>query len=190
MRPTNPPPNPPLTSVLALLGLALSASAWAQASPTAPEPLIEVPTGVIFPASRARTEAEPSLISADETYWTPSPEQVAAFERKLPDHLEARLRRAEAGLAALPEASRANSVFESEVRHLRNVLDRLPRTARQYVGLFARGVKWIHAAGVPRDDPYEWRQRYLIVSDGGDWFWEAVYRDGGDVVQFGWHGEA
>jgi hypothetical protein len=157
------------------------------------EPFLEVPTGVIVPARRAQHEAEPCLVECEETYWTPSPEAIAELETKLRPHLEERLREALAALEAVPAEKRKHSVQESQVGHLRNILGRLDQTARQYIGVLVGETRWIHVAGLPRDDRYDWRQRVAIVSDGGDWFWEATYRpDGPDAgfVLFGWHGEA
>lgn len=177
----------------AVLIALLTVPSLARAEEPVREPLIEVPTGVIFPASRAQAEAEPQLIAVDETYWTPTAEQVAEAEAKLVPYLEARLARAQALLDSSPPQDPARVGAGIEAPHLRNVLGRLSNAARQYVGLIADGKKWIHIAGMPRDDPFDWRTRYAIVSDGGDWFWEAVYcLDGPDAgfTAFGWHGEA
>lgn len=154
------------------------------------EPFLEVPTGVIVPARRAQAEAEPCLVECGETYWTPSREAIAKLETQLRPHLEERLREALAALEAVPLEKRKHSAQESRAGHLRNILGRLDQTARQYIGVLVGDTRWIHVAGLPREDRYDWRQRVVIVSDGGDWFWEATYRLDSGFVLFGWHGEA
>ena len=176
----------------ALLLFALSGAVFASETPAPKdkEPFVEVPTGVIVPASRAQNEAEPCLVDCSETYWTPSPEMITQLETGLRPYIEERLRETLSALEALPIEKRPGSMQESMSRHFRNILGRLDQTARQYVGVVVAEKRWIHVAGMPRIERYLWAERILIISDGGDWFWEATYRLDSGFVGFGWHGEA
>lgn len=84
-------------------------------------------------------------------FWSPSPEQVSAFEQRLPDFLRK---------SALPV--------------------KLPDYYRQYVGVISHGRRLIYLnafyAGFLTHDPKrDWKISAVIVCDGGDGFWGVEF---------------
>ena len=110
-----------------------------------------VPTryGAILPPMAA------ALSGAARPYWQPNRTDVAAAESRLRPYL---------ATANLPP-------------HARAIPKRLSRYTRQYVGATANGHKVliINAFCDDRRSHAAWRRELVMVLDGGDCFFKAVY---------------
>jgi hypothetical protein len=174
-----------------LFGL-LAGAAPALAEPPAHETLIPVPTGVIFPASRAAREAVLDRVppASIESYWTPTPEVIVELESRLAPHLRDRLRLLAVAMPARP--AEQHPQLASEARHLRNILGHLPTSVRQYVGFVVGGVKHVYVSGMPKTaHRHAWNAGFVLVEDGGDAHWQAHYVLGETgFIDITWNGEA
>ena len=162
----------PRTCFLPLALFACLAPACAE--PSARDPLIAVPTGVIFPASRAATETILDNVpsASIESYWTPTPEVIAELESRLAPHLRDRLRLSPSpsrlAEGAASAARRGGSIFatSSTPADVRASTPRFRHRRRP------RGPR----PAMPRDQHHhDWGEALLLVEDVGDAHWQARY---------------
>jgi len=111
-----------------------------------------VDTGVIFSAKQVERSAK-SYRMLTPPFWTPSTEEIARLEVQLKPYLEG---------VATPEA--------------RVIAAKLGRYKRQYLGYTDGGKKWIFVNSFCdwKDDGF-WRDRLIIVKDGGTCFFKVRY---------------
>jgi len=170
-------PHPRWFVPLAFLAAVGSAAGPSAAEERGAEPLVVAEHGAIFPASRSAREAlVPGLGDQEiESYWTPSVEQVAELERRLQPFLERRVASDKADVATLPWIRRSQSAAALDQKHVANILDRLPTTRRQYLGIVVDGARRIVVNCFPVEGFPDWDHQFVFVLDGGDWFWEIQY---------------
>lgn len=133
-----------------------------------------VDTGIIFSAEQLeRSEViRPGLLGMmgmTPPYWTPSPQDIAPVEAQLKSYLEdvSNSKREVAGDANWRVPSQAKAIGA-----------RLGSYKRQYVGYTDRGKRWILVNGFCEDhlkDEDTWRDRLVVVIDGGLCFFKALY---------------
>jgi hypothetical protein len=147
------------------------------ATPVAP-PAVESARSTVFPAERGEQVRWLGYTAATD-YWTPSAAEVAALERDLRPLLE----RAAAEPESVDEFARGRLEYQQWIgRELDQILERLDDYRLQYVGVVAEGgtrrILVRGFAGPAFEDGFEfenWREELAIVSDGGFWYWYAVY---------------
>ncbi len=174
------------------LGLLLGVASLSAAEP-AKEPLLAVEQGAIFPASRAAVEAiVPGLDPREiQSYWTPTPEIVAALESRLAAFLDGRAAQDRADLARVPWLERSKSALAADQKHVSNIRGRLPDTRRQYVGVVVGGARRVFVNCFPRESFPDWDRQFVFVLDGGDWFWSVQYDvDAESFLALAFNGEA
>jgi hypothetical protein len=116
---------------------------------------VPAPEGVIFPAAQV-----PSHLTPDGGAWTPSAEQVAAAERRLPEYLATAAPR-------LPASVRPGAA--------QRIAARLGSYARQYFGVSWAGRRLLYINCLLADHTSDWRARPVFVRDGGESFFRVVY---------------
>lgn len=162
---------------------ALSAACCSEAPPeraadptsaVSAEPLVE--DYAIFPAELGEQVRWLGYTGA-ASYWTPSIADIAPLEVNLGSLLRA------ATPEQLDDHAQGRTEYQEYLRgELDLILERLPDYRRQYVGVVdAAGRRLILVrafAGSRFDGGFEferWREELAIVSDGGFWYWYAVY---------------
>lgn len=170
-----------LTLCLILLSCACCTGAVIECGPgpeTPPTPVEAGAGGVILPAERGGQVAWLGYVGA-AGFWTPTPSDVAALERDLRPELErgvADPARLDPYVIELPDYA---TWIRTEVGR---ILERLDDYKRQYVGVLdGEGRRRILVRCFPGpafegtftfDD---WHEQLAVVSDGGFWYWYAVY---------------
>lgn len=111
--------------------------------------------GVIFPAA-----CVPRHLDANGGAWTPTLEQVADAERRLPAYL-----------------ATANPRVPSTIRPgvARRIMAKLDRYARQYFGITRAGRRSIYINCLPTDHRSDWRAQPVFVRDGGEEFFQLIF---------------
>ncbi|MCA9003436.1 MAG: hypothetical protein KDB61_16040 [Planctomycetes bacterium] len=163
------------------LAITLLASCASDPQPT-PEPyeFIGVQLGanrVIFPANLASQVRFLGYESSD--YWTPSEQEVLALDARLADLL----REAMANPASVDPWVEKNPDSANWIRtETQQIVDHLPEFRRQFAGIVdGEGHKRILVRGFPSPEATDgfdfprWREEIVCVSDGGFWYWYAVY---------------
>jgi hypothetical protein len=113
--------------------------------------------GVIIPAEIAKKEATGYWYTQ---FWTPTDRDIQDLEMRLPTFLKEEARR----------RSRDRDKNDP-VEVGRNLKD----SARQYIGVFWRGRKFIFVNGFPLHERFDWTRQFVLVSDGGSAFWSVLY---------------
>jgi hypothetical protein len=142
----------------------------ARIRPAIPEPLrailVEKPRGVIVREQNGRDFYLFDRPKAD-SFWTPTRDDVAALEKKLPDWLRSKVRPAE-----------QRSISErdwSTVAVRKEFLDRFPDYTRQYIGIVDGKQRWIWVNFFCRDEGVNWTREPVLVKDGGDCFGQLQF---------------
>jgi hypothetical protein len=153
---TPPTPKPPADQV--------------RQRPAIPEPLrpilTEKPRGVIV---REHDGGDFYLFDRPkaDAFFTPSRDDVAAMEKKLPELL-----------ARQAQAAR------------RGLLDRFPGYTRQYVGIVAGKQRLLWVNFFCRDMGVAWTREPVLVKDGGDCFGQLLFAPAtGKLLTFNLNGE-
>jgi hypothetical protein len=121
--------------------------------------------GVVLPSNVARRDL--SLRRTDvEDYWVPSEDDVGELESGLRDAIKTRL--AEAGQQP-PSADR-----DADVAALTQIQAHLGEYVRQYAGVVVNGSRRVLLNAFP-EDTYCYRDRLIVIRDGGAWFWTIQY---------------
>ncbi|MES2594088.1 MAG: hypothetical protein V4662_02075 [Verrucomicrobiota bacterium] len=109
--------------------------------------------GAIVPAEVAQQER---LFGAEtENFWTPQAKDIELAESKLRAALEK-------GAKEFPQAQQ--------------ILKHYNEYRRQYVGLVIKGRRHIFLNSFPSRDTFsDYTKEWVIVYDGGFWFWTILY---------------
>ena len=134
--------------------------------------------GAIFPAERGDQVRWLGLEPA-AAYWTPTTADVLALERNLRPALLRALERPE----ELNEFAVGRPDYQEWIRsEVELILSRLDDYRRQYIGLVddagRRRILVRCFPGPAFGDTFEfadWHENLAIVSDGGFWYWYAIY---------------
>ena len=165
------------TLVFALVGCsAVSTSPTATVAPSPPvgtNQLIVTDSfeGVIFAGASAKEMDLEAIIGFHETiddYWTPSRDDVLAFEQRLGPYLQ----------GAAPQTGPG-------------ALRDLDKYRRQYVGILANGQRVIFAIFFCNGYDTDWQHEIVYVIDGGSCYFEVKYDvQTGAFYDLSIHGEA
>ena len=138
--------------------------------------------GVIFP-SHCGPLVIVALPDKVESYWQPTPENIATLEARLPRALELGRAAPNAINRYAAESPRRAAQVAEEIG---TVLSRLPSYRRQYIGVAYRSghrrilVNCFPSAIEGRPDGFSyWKQQWVAVEDGGTSYWHIQY----DIVE-------
>jgi hypothetical protein len=121
--------------------------------------------GVVVPSIASRRALQ--LRRKDvEDYWVPSEDDVASVEAGLRDAVRERLAAAK---KEPPSPGR-----QRDIAALDHILQHFPEYLRQYAGVTINGSRRVLVNAFP-DDTYCWRDEYIVIEDGGPWFWDIQY---------------
>jgi hypothetical protein len=174
-----------MTKVVLLASLAISCSAPGPVKPAHPASAYDLPVvqgsshlGVIFPTDQAADTVRLLGMEVHE-YWTPTPSEIEKCEAHLRDALERGVRSPE---VIDPWSQGKPERRDYVTREIGKVLEHLGEYRRQYVGtIMSDGTKRIVVNCFPghRGDSQDafsyWRQRFVVVDDGGFWYWHIQY---------------
>jgi hypothetical protein len=122
-------------------------------------------TGVMLPSAVARKAL--LLRRKDATdFWYPSEDDARDVESGLADALKERLASAR---REPPSPGR-----DRDIASLEHISAHLQEYLRQYAGIIVNGSRRVLVNAFPRD-VYCWRDDYVLVEDGGNWFWNIQY---------------
>lgn len=156
-------------ALLPLLTLTLYISACTLVI-TPPPPAELSPNGVIFTAEQSE-ESLPWLVPEAEGVWTPTAADVAALEADL-----------------IPYLHTAENPW---LRPEPPIWERVPDYKRQYLGILEDGEQVIYANFFCDAYSGEWREELVLVSDGGDCFFQVKYNVAtGEFYDLSVNGEA
>jgi hypothetical protein len=125
---------------------------------------------IIFPATLVAPHLDP-----EGGAWTPSAEQVAEAERRLPAYLAT-------AAPALPASVRPGAA--------QRIAARLDDYGRQYFGVSWKGRRLLFINCLTADQS-AWRARPVFVEDGGESFFHLVYDpESGEFSGLSINGEA
>ena len=157
---------------------ALGIAAFAVSLVACAEPAHRSDLGVVFPAAQAHDIVRALGLQASE-YWTPTPADVARLEAGLRRALErAAVEPTEVDRLSIGDPGRRAYVAQV----INEILEHFGDYRRQYVGIIADdGARKIvancfpaHRGSMP-DEFADWRQRFVVVSDGGAAFWRIQF---------------
>lgn len=125
--------------------------------------------GVIFAGASAEQMGLKTIISETiDDYWTPSRDDVLAFEQHLGLYLQ----------QAAPQT------YPGPLRDL-------SKYRRQYVGILVKGQRVIFANFFCTTDDTDWKHEFVFVLDGGSCYFEVKYDvQTGVFYDLSIHGEA
>jgi hypothetical protein len=127
--------------------------------------------GIIFAGASAKQMDLEAIIGFTETindYWTPSRDDVLAFEEGIGPYLQ----------QAAPQTGPGSLSDLNEYR-------------RQYVGIVANGQRVIFAVFFCNDHDTDWQHKIVFVIDGGSCYFEVKYDvQTGEFYDLSIHGEA
>ena len=160
-----------------------TAIALLAATPVVVEPLRVVEgsgyIGAIFPASRGSEAGIPRWPGETiEGYWTPTSEEIAGIEAALGPAMNAA---ANDPTSVLGPRRNAQQNRDWAQRQIGSIVQNLDRYGRQYVGIRINGSKRIFIScfhltrNGPREEPAYWRTGFVVVNDGGFWYWRIQY---------------
>jgi hypothetical protein len=157
---------------LCFLMFALVGCSTVSISPTANQLILtDSFEGVIFAGASAKQMDLEGIIGFNETiddYWTPSRDDVLAFEDRLGPYLQEAA--PQTGFGALKD---------------------LEEYRRQYVGMVVDGQRVIYAVFFCSDHHADWEQEIVFVLDGGSCYFEVKYDvQTGAFYDLSIHGEA
>jgi hypothetical protein len=121
--------------------------------------------GVVLPSAIARRDLSLPRKGA-ESYWVPAEDDVAELEASLGDALKVRLGEAS---KEPPSAQR-----DDDIAALTHIVKHLGEYVRQYAGMVVNGGRRVLVNAFPADT-YCYRDEFVIVKDGGYWFWTIQY---------------
>jgi hypothetical protein len=101
-----------------------------------------------------------------EDYWVPSDDDVASIEMGLRDAIRERL--------AAAKKEPASPGRDRDIAALDHVSAHFSEYLRQYAGIKINGSRRVLVNAFP-EDTYCWRDEYIVIEDGGLWFWEIQY---------------
>lgn len=113
----------------------------------------EAYTGAIFSAEKTAVFISWLGESADD-FWTPTVEEVAAFEAGLPSYLQ---------------------TVDIPYRDTQPILERLPAYTRQYFGLVRGDEQLIYGNFFCDTWEMDWGETAVVVMDGGDCYFQVTY---------------
>lgn len=122
-------------------------------------------TGVVLPSVVARKTLLLRRKDAAD-FWFPSEDDARDVESGLADAIKQRLASAR---TEPPSPGR-----DRDIAALEHVSAHLPGYLRQYAGIVVNGSRRVLVNAFPRD-VYCWRDEYVVVEDGGNWFWNIQY---------------
>ena len=190
-----------MRSLVVVAALATACSSLGPVTPVRPDSPYDLPVvsgasylGVIFPAEQAEDTVKFLGLQASH-YWTPTPDEIKKCEAQLRQALELG--------AQEPERLDRWSVGKPQrrayvAREIGEILVHYSEYRRQYVGIVTtNGAKRIVLSSFPghrgagEDGFSDWRQRFVVVHDGGFWYWRIQYEpESGQYLDFDSNGYA
>ena len=157
---------------LCFLIVALVGCSMVSTSPTANQLVVtDSFEGVIFAGASAKQMDLEAIVGFSETiddYWTPSRDDVLAFEQRLGPYLQ----------QAAPQTDPG-------------ALSDLNEYRRQYVGLLVNGQRVIFANFFCNGNDTDWQHKIVYPLDGGSCYFEVKYDvETGAFYDLSIHGEA
>lgn len=147
----------------------------------------ETRNGIILSAETAKRWRGP--FAGVESYWTPSPEDIAALEGHLPPALE-KGRKNPATIMSGPFSALSRKYTNETIT---SILKNFGRYRRQYAGLVIAGKRYVYVNCYPAHwpKPFPEKSLYVTVEDGGAGFWRILYSvDDGTFSRFSVNGDA
>lgn len=116
---------------------------------------------VVLPGDRVRLPS--SFGSRYAPLWTPTTNEAAKAITLLPEFLI--------------ETANDESLYVSYSKESKSVLERLPKTVCQAVGVTVEGKRGILMNFLPKEGllSHRWESSFVRVSDGGSEWWSVVY---------------
>ena len=109
---------------------------------------------------------------AVDSFWTPTKDDVATLESRLPDAIK----RAVVSPQQYDKFATTKEAKEFISKNAKAIVQNFRRFRRQYIGLVVEGKKYIYVNSFPKDEFHnDNTSDFVFVLDGGFWYWQILY---------------